>query len=935
MTSIRQEFIRLFLVATAPLLLVIGWAIYNEYQTEYSYAEKAALRVAELTAADTGHFVADVRANLAHLTQQPLLQAMDPANCGSAIKDLLAANPQFGSIITTDREGYFVCTATGLPAGQRPRIVDAETLHGAVELGEPRISRPVQARSTNRWLISFVNPMRGADNRIVGTVAIGVDLQGWRFLANTPSLPQGSLISILSGDGTVITRTLRPEERIGRSSLGNAAGRAALQVRDGTARGVNELGEGRIYAFKPVPGTDWIVAVGFALGLAQTNSQRVLWQSTGLALLALVLAAFFALALKRRIVGPVRAMAQAARAHSAGRIETRVPVGGPSELVELAEDMNRSTDSNKLARAQLQAQLDRLTLLDQITRSIGERQDLQSIYQVAIRSLEERLPVDFCCVCRYDALNSAVTVIRVGAYSRALALELAMGEQSRIEIDQNGLSRSVHGELVYERDIQAVPFPFPQRLARGGLRSLVVAPLQSESRVFGILIAARQQADSFSSVDCEFLRQLSAHVALAARQAELHGALQQAYDDLRQTQQTVMQQERLRALGQMASGIAHDINNAISPVALYTESLLEREPHLTERGRAQLVTISRAIGDVAETVARMREFYRQREPQLVLTPVDLNLLVQQVVDMTHARWSDMPQKRGTVIRLDTELAPDLPAILGVESEVREALINLVFNAVDAMPEGGVLSLRTRCISRPDRGVDSDARCVLVEVGDTGVGMDESTRQRCLEPFFSTKGERGTGLGLAMVYGAAQRHGADIDIESAVGRGTTVRLSFPVPATAPQVVAVTPHAAPVSPLRILMVDDDPVMLIAIGDALEFDGHTVVAAAGGQAGIEAFHASQQSGERFDLVITDLGMPYIDGRKVASSVKEADANMPVIMLTGWGKRLVADGEIPANVDLVLSKPPKLNDLRAALFQVTHGNPKGAAPDLAEESP
>ena len=132
--------------------------------------------------------------------------------------------------------------------------------------------------------------------------------------------------------------------------------------------------------------------------------------------------------------------------------------------------------------------------------------------------------------------------------------------------------------------------------------------------MFGVLIVARREAAGFSSGDCEFLRQLSEHVALAANQAQLYDALQQAYDDLRQTQQTVMQQERLRALGQMASGIAHDINNAISPVALYTESLLEHETGFSERARKQLEIIQRAIDDVAQTVARMREFYRQREP---------------------------------------------------------------------------------------------------------------------------------------------------------------------------------------------------------------------------------------------------------------------------------------------------------------------------------
>ncbi|MBI5720343.1 MAG: PAS domain S-box protein [Burkholderiales bacterium] len=584
----------------------------------------------------------------------------------------------------------------------------------------------------------------------------------------------------------------------------------------------------------------------------------------------------------------------------------------------------RDISERKLAQARVQAQLERLQLLDQITRAIGERQDLESIYQVTIRSLEERLPVDFTCVCRHDGADEALTIVRVGAHSQGLAMELALGEQARIGIDRNGLSRCLQGELVHEPDIEASAFPFPQRLARGGLRSLVFAPLQSESHVFGILVAARRAPHAFSSGECEFLRQLSTHVALAARHAELHGALQQAYDELRQSQQTVMQQERLRALGQMASGIAHDINNAISPVALYTENLLEREASLSERGRGQLVTIARAVDDVAATVARMREFYRQREPQMQPVPVPLNALVQQVVDLTRARWSDMPQQRGIVVALETDLDGDLPAVLGVESELREALINLVFNAVDAMPAGGRLTLRTRAVpSAADGPAAPPRRTVQLDVCDTGVGMDEDTRRRCLEPFFTTKGERGTGLGLAMVYGVAQRHGVEVEIDSVVGQGTTVRLDFPVPELAPAAAVAAPAPqAPVSRLRILIVDDDPLMLKSLGDTLESDGHVVVTANGGQAGIDAFTVARRPGETFDVVITDLGMPYVDGRSVAAVVKASASATPVILLTGWGQRLLAEGDVPAQVDQVLSKPPKLRELRAALARLTAGD-------------
>jgi len=508
-----------------------------------------------------------------------------------------------------------------------------------------------------------------------------------------------------------------------------------------------------------------------------------------------------------------------------------------------------------------------------------------------------------------------LTVTSVGLRSQPLAMDLAMTQQSRVEIDENGLSKCIRGRLVYEPDISEVHFPFPQRLASGGLRSMVAAPLLVESKVFGVLIAARRHVNTFSSGECEFLKQASEHVALAAHQAQLYGALQQAYDDLRQTQSAVMQQERLLALGQMASGIAHDINNAISPVALYTESLLEHEANLSPRARGHLETIQRAIDDVARTVARMREFYRPRETQAGLLPVDMNRVVQQVVELTRAHWSDMAQRRGIVIEMQTDLAADLPTVMAADNEVREALTNLIFNAVDAMPHGGTLKLRTGVWEDEGPEDHRGRRSVQIEVMDAGVGMDENTRRRCLEPFFTTKGERGTGLGLAMVYGTIQRHGADIEIESAVGKGTTMRLKFPIPVTPGVAAASSSVPSVVPPQRILIVDDDPLVLKSLRDALESDGHTVVIADGGQVAIDAFHAGLARGEPFPIVIPDLGMPYVDGRKVANAVKTVAPSTIVLMLTGWGQRLVAEGDIPAHVDRVLGKPPKMRELREAL--------------------
>jgi DNA-binding response OmpR family regulator/anti-sigma regulatory factor (Ser/Thr protein kinase) len=393
--------------------------------------------------------------------------------------------------------------------------------------------------------------------------------------------------------------------------------------------------------------------------------------------------------------------------------------------------------------------------------------------------------------------------------------------------------------------------------------------------------------------------------------------LEQTNEALRQAQHALIQQERLRALGQMASGIAHDINNAISPIALYTEAMLEREKGLSDKARGYLTTIQRAIDDVAQTVGRMREFYRPREQELQLADVELNPLVQQVIDLTRARWNDLAQQRGIMIELKPEMDTDLVTIRGAENEMRDALTNLIFNAVDALPQGGTITVRTRNATL--RGGDHEP-CVHLEVVDTGIGMDEETRRRCLEPFFTTKGDRGTGLGLAMVYGMAKRHSAGLDIESAVGRGTTIRLTFR--AGTARVAATGRNPAPLHvtrKLRVLLVDDDPSLLESLRSSLEDEGHKVTTASGGQAGIDAFRDAQKAGKPFDIVITDLGMPYVDGRQVVASVRAMSPDTPIVLLTGWGQHVANESERPPQVDRLLGKPPRIRELRAALAELT----------------
>ena len=382
-----------------------------------------------------------------------------------------------------------------------------------------------------------------------------------------------------------------------------------------------------------------------------------------------------------------------------------------------------------------------------------------------------------------------------------------------------------------------------------------------------------------------------------------------------------MQQERLRALGQMASGIAHDINNALCPIVVYSDLLLQNAESLGDGVSKHLQNIKTAGEDIAHIVSRMREFYRRRDGKDSLAPINLNKLAEQVAELTRPRWRDIPQARGITIELETELEPNLPDIVANESELREAITNLLLNAVDAMPVGGRLLLRTRC-----RGWEQKSRgerrvaYAIIEVIDTGTGMTEEVRKRCLEPFFSTKGKRGTGLGLAMVYGIMERHEGRIEIDSKLGKGTTMRLVFPVREIQPASdEKATKPSKPLPALRVLCVDDEPLLREMMKQILENGGHTVELADGGQAGIDQFRSARERGEPFDVVITDLGMPYVDGRQLAKELKQESKLTPIVMLTGWGTIMKEDGDTPAQVDGVLSKPPKIAELFEMLATVT----------------
>jgi len=379
--------------------------------------------------------------------------------------------------------------------------------------------------------------------------------------------------------------------------------------------------------------------------------------------------------------------------------------------------------------------------------------------------------------------------------------------------------------------------------------------------------------------------------------------LEETLAQLKTTQQQVLQQERLRAMGQMASGIAHDFNNSLSPIVGFAE-LLMRTPDLpkeTAQTYAQL--INTAALDAASVIRRLRELYRDRAETVVDGSVDLARCIDEVVALTQPRWKNQALGQGIGISVDKRVA-DVPLISGDAAGIREMLANLIFNAVDAMPQGGTITVR----ARPENGH------VRLEVSDTGTGMSEEIRQRCLEPFFSTKGQHGTGLGLSLVHATIERHGGTLTVESEPGRGSTFIAKLPGPTTA---AAADPEVEPTEPLgslHVLLVDDDPIVRMSVVAQLTSQGHIVETAENGREGLDRFE-----GGRFELVVTDRAMPEMGGDQLAAAIERAAPDVPVIMLTGFGDLMGAKGERPPGVDAVVSKPVTLASLSAAIRKAT----------------
>ena len=594
----------------------------------------------------------------------------------------------------------------------------------------------------------------------------------------------------------------------------------------------------------------------------------------------------------RVMVRPLSEASGLAREIASGRLDRRIPVRGRDELGALAESMNSMAGSLLEARERAESEANALRTTTEAVVAIAQgahgAPDPERVFRLVAAQARRVTGCDGVALAE-PGEGPRPTFTRFdpplpwGSFAAAatprLTPELPDGAPARFDL-------RVHTD------------PTAQELARAGFATALAVPLALDNTATGVLLLASRSPLAFPPAQREVVAALASHLSSSLHAEHLNLQLHDAFGELQRTHDYLVQSEMLRMAGEMASGVAHEFNNVLAAI-LGRAQLLRLRASAHEVKREELLEalsiIERAALDGRETGRRLRQFGGIAE-DVEAQAVDLDRAIQDAVEFTRPRWQNEAQAANRNIELEVAAAPGI-WVKARAHEIREVFTNLVLNAVDALPAGGHVRISTQA---------RNGKAVTV-VADDGDGMSEEVRHRLFEPFFTTKATQGRGLGLSVVYGILQRCGATIEVASEPGRGTRVTLSFTL-VEAPVGVVELPAAPAESSagLRVMVVDDDAAVREVLRDMVAALGHETTALGNGDAALEA-HAPG----RFDLILTDLGMPGMNGWKLAELIRARDRDVVITFVTGWGEDVDATAVRKAGVELVIAKPFSIEDV------------------------
>ena len=871
MRNLRTRLLLLIALALGPLLL---FQIYNEHadrQIRMRIMQDEALRIAGLVDAQLLRIIEGAEEVLDVLGNAPDVQDGVPGQCARLVTNVLAHSKRYAGLIVLDLDGHALCEEE--PIDHNRNLSDRAYFQRALAGGEVATGDFTKGRRSQKEVLHLAKTFVGADGKAKGVVAISLRVDWLSEKLTELPLPAGTSATIADRTGTILARYPDPQMYVGRK----IAATAPLSL-EGTTPGVGEVtgadGKRRMAAWIP-PGAEahrLFVGVGLdrdTLYAEITNDNRIgLSLIVAVTILSLLVTGAMGTRLIRRPLLRLLAITDRWRAGDLG-VRTGMKADG-SEFGQLASALDAMAETLQWRDAGLRESEERLRLA-MVTARLGVRElDLVTGHAMSSPEAEAIFGAD---AERDSSFEGWLEQVHPDDRDRIVAnwerARAAPGVDIEHEYrfcrpDGNWRWIAAHGRLVFKdgkpiRTIGVIQDVTERRRLEGELRALTRG---LETRVQAEIVARE-----------------------AAQVRAAHG-------------------ERMQALGQLAGGIAHDINNVLQAIGGALR-LIDRRLGDPEGVRRLVQLAGEATERGASVTRRLLAFGRRAD--LRTESIDAQSLLQDLREI-------LVHTLGAAIEVRIQAEPGLAPFTADRSQLETSLINLATNARDAMPDGGTLILSSAAetvAAGADRpGGLRPGNYVRLSIQDTGIGMDEAVLARASEPFFTTKRDgAGTGLGLAMAKGFAEQSGGHLLIESSADTGTCVTIWLPeaaVPAL-PRVAEARLNdansATETALSRILLVDDDEAVRNVLMMELEAAGYSVLSASSGARAIEIL----ESGAEVDALVTDLSLPGMDGLAIIRAVRECRPGLPAILLTGYagdGAALAVGGIVQGTFSL-LRKP------------------------------
>lgn len=555
-------------------------------------------------------------------------------------------------------------------------------------------------------------------------------------------------------------------------------------------------------------------------------------------------------------------------------------------LERLAAQIAPAIENARLYR-EAQERTHELKVIDDIASIMTSSLHIDEAYERFASEVKKLVPFNRMSVILIDAENQCSTL----AYVTGLNPQV-LKKNSSWPLKDSHLQKVIESRAsLVSRDLSeegGCEFPEDQWLMEAGLRSGIRAPMLNKNEVIGTFTLWSAAPNVYGPRERRIVERLADQIEPAIENARLYEEVEQAFKNLESAQEQLVRVERLRAMGELASGVAHDLNNGLAAILGRAQLLMNQisdEPSLRS-----LHLIEQAAQDSAHIVRRILDFARL-DADTEFSLVDVNSLLEDVIDLTRHKWHDEAQIKGQVIEIRTNVG-DVPLVFGDYAELREVLMNLVINSCQAVNGDGSIEL----------GTSSSDGLVHIHITDSGVGMPPEVKKKIFDPFFSTKGSEGSGLGMSISLGIITRHNGTMDVESEENVGTRVRISLPVTDMIEEQDNDDTLSSSDSTrtARILVIEDEELIRETLHDMLELGNHKITLACDGEEGIAMFREAE-----FDIVFTDLGMPGLSGWEVSKAIKADRKDMPIVMVTGWGVGIDKSEMEENGVDEVLPKP------------------------------